>query len=175
MTEPILVRLCTTDDLDALGRREPHPNARYAEGHFERQQQGDYFFALAVRGDVQLGTSVLDCREDNLLQPELKSLWVYPESRRQGAARALTRFLEQQAIDLGFDEIFLRVDPQNAALQSRLAETFAGRRPCAPATLAEERATNPFLRITELRPALGLENASDAQVFGQLRSMKDTF
>ncbi len=115
MTEPILVRLCTTDDLDALGRREPHPNARYAEGHFERQQQGDYFFAIAVRGDVQLGTSVLDCREDNLLQPELKSLWVYPESRRQGAARALTRFLEQQAIDLGFDEIFLRVDPQNAA------------------------------------------------------------
>ena len=115
MTEPILVRLCTTDDLDALGRREPHPNARYAEGHFERQQQGDYFFALAVRGDVQWGTSVLDCREDNLLQPELKSLWVYPESRRQGAARALTRFLEQQAIDLGFDEIFLRVDPQNAA------------------------------------------------------------
>ena len=115
MTEPILVRLCTTDDLDALGRREPHPNARYAEGHFERQQQGEYFFAIAVRGDVQLGTSVLDCREDNLLQPELKSLWVYPESRRQGAARALTRFLEQQAIDLGFDEIFLRVDPQNAA------------------------------------------------------------
>ena len=115
MTEPIQVRLCTADDLDALGRREPHPNARYAEGHFERQQQGDYFFAIAVRGDVQLGTSVLDCREDNLLQPELKSLWVYPESRRQGAARALTRFLEQQAIDLGFDEIFLRVDPQNAA------------------------------------------------------------
>ncbi len=69
----------------------------------------------------------------------------------------------------------LSVDPQNAALQSRLAETFAGRRPCAPATLAEERATNPFLRVTELRPALGLENASDAQVFGQLRSMKDTF
>lgn len=115
MTEPILVRLCTADDLAALGRREPHPNARYAEGHYERQQQGDYFFALAVRGDVQLGTSVLDCRADNLLQPELKSLWVYPESRRQGAARALTRFLEQQAIDLGFDEIFLRVDPQNAA------------------------------------------------------------
>ena len=115
MTEPIQVRLCTADDLDALGRREPHPNARYAEGHFERQQQGGYFFAIAVRGDVQLGTSVLDCRGDNLLQPELKSLWVYPESRRQGAARALTRFLEQQAIDLGFDEIFLRVDPENAA------------------------------------------------------------
>ncbi len=115
MTEPIVVRLCTADDLDALGRREPHPNAQYAVGHFERQQRGDYFFAIAVRDGLQLGTSVLDCRSDNLLQPELKSLWVNPESRRQGAARALTRFLEQQAIDLGFEEIFLRVDPQNAA------------------------------------------------------------
>lgn len=115
MTEPIVVRLCTEDDLASLARREPHPNARYAQGHFEHQQQGDYFFAIALRGDTQLGTSVLDCREDNLLQPELKSLWVYPESRRQGAARELTRFLEQQAIELGFDEIFLRVDPQNAA------------------------------------------------------------
>ncbi|MCW3157304.1 GNAT family N-acetyltransferase [Micropruina sonneratiae] len=115
MTEPIVVRLCTEDDLASLARREPHPNARYAQGHFEHQQQGNYFFAIALRGDTQLGTSVLDCREDNLLQPELKSLWVYPESRRQGAARELTRFLEQQAIELGFDEIFLRVDPQNAA------------------------------------------------------------
>lgn len=115
MTEPVLVRLCTADDLEALGKREPHPNARYAAGHFERQQQGNFFFAVAVRDGVHLGSSVLDCREDNLLQPELKSLWVYPEMRRQGAARALTRFLERQAVELGFDEIFLRVDPQNAA------------------------------------------------------------
>ncbi len=115
MTERIEVRLCTADDLEALGRREPHPNARYAQGHFDRQQEGDYFFAIALRDGQELGTSVLDCRADNLLQPELKSLWVYPESRRQGAARALTRFLEQQAIELGFEEIFLRVDPQNAA------------------------------------------------------------
>jgi ribosomal protein S18 acetylase RimI-like enzyme len=115
MTEPISVRLCTQDDLPALSRREPHANARYAQGHFERQQQGDYLFALAVRGADLLGTSVLDCRGDNLLQPELKSLWVYPEHRRVGAARSLTRYLEEQALDRGFDEIFLRVDPQNAA------------------------------------------------------------
>ncbi|MFT3861560.1 GNAT family N-acetyltransferase [Micropruina sp.] len=115
MTEPILVRLCTADDLPALSRREPHPNARYAQGHFEHQLEGGYLFAIALRGEEQLGTSVLDCRDDNLLQPELKSLWVYPEFRRLGAARALTQFLEDRAIDLGFDEIFLRVDPQNAA------------------------------------------------------------
>ena len=115
MTEPMSVRLCTAEDLPALSRREPHPNAHYADGHYQRQQQGDYLFALALRDSELLGTSVLDCRGDNLLQPELKSLWVYPEHRRQGAARALTRYLEEQALDLGFDEIFLRVDQQNAA------------------------------------------------------------
>lgn len=115
MTEPIAVRLCRQEDLPALSKREPHPNARYAEGHYERQQQGDYFFAVAVAGDDVLGSSVLDCRSDTTLRPELKSLWVYPEFRRRGAARALTRFLEVQAADLAFEEIFLRVDPQNAA------------------------------------------------------------
>jgi ribosomal protein S18 acetylase RimI-like enzyme len=58
---------------------------------------------------------VLDCRPGNPLLPELKSLWVFPHARRQGAARALTRFLEGQAIELGHQETFLRVDPQNEA------------------------------------------------------------
>lgn len=69
----------------------------------------------------------------------------------------------------------LSVDPDNAALQKRLAETAAGQRPCAPATLAEERATNPFLRVAELRDSLGLQGESDAAVFAALRRMKDGF
>lgn len=115
MTEPIAVRLCTEDDLPALGQREPHPNARYAEGHFLQQQHGNYLFAIATRGNDLLGSSVLDCRDDDSLQPELKSLWVYPQFRRLGAARSLTRFLEDQALERRFEEIFLRVDPQNEA------------------------------------------------------------
>lgn len=69
----------------------------------------------------------------------------------------------------------LSVDPDNAALQKRLAETASGQRPCAPATLAEERATNPFLRVAELRDSLGLQGESDGAVFAALRRMKDTF
>ncbi|RCW83339.1 hydroxyacylglutathione hydrolase [Paracoccus lutimaris] len=69
----------------------------------------------------------------------------------------------------------LSVDPENTALKTRLSETAAGLRPCAPATLAEERATNPFLRISELRPALGMADAPDVEVFARLRSMKDNF
>lgn len=69
----------------------------------------------------------------------------------------------------------LSVDPDNDALKARLAGTKAGRMPCSPATLAEERATNPFLRVNELRSSLGLENAPDSEVFAQLRRMKDNF
>jgi GNAT superfamily N-acetyltransferase len=113
--DPITVRLCVPADLPGLQAREPHPTARIAQRHFERQQAGDYFYAVAVRAGDLLGTCVLDCNPDGPLCPELKSLWVYPEFRRQGAARAMTTFLEERATELGFVEVFLRVDPDNEA------------------------------------------------------------
>ena len=76
--EPITVRLCTAEDLPALHAQEPHPAARIAQRHFDRQAAGDYFFAVALRGDEPLGTSVLDCDRTNRLCPELKNLWVLP-------------------------------------------------------------------------------------------------
>ncbi|MDO5632850.1 MAG: hydroxyacylglutathione hydrolase [Paracoccus sp. (in: a-proteobacteria)] len=68
----------------------------------------------------------------------------------------------------------LSVDPQNAALRDRLAGVEDGA-PCAPATLDVERATNPFLRIAELRNRLNMQDAPDAEVFARLRRMKDDF
>ncbi|TRW95718.1 hydroxyacylglutathione hydrolase [Paracoccus sp. M683] len=69
----------------------------------------------------------------------------------------------------------LSVDPDNAALKQRLSGVAGGDLPCAPATLATERATNPFLRVAELAPALGMAGAPDAQIFARLRAMKDAF
>ncbi|MDN3711942.1 hydroxyacylglutathione hydrolase [Paracoccus cavernae] len=69
----------------------------------------------------------------------------------------------------------LSVDPGNDALKQRLADTVAGNQLCAAATLAQERATNPFLRVTQLRQSLGMENAEDVAVFARLRQMKDDF
>ncbi|SIQ96560.1 hydroxyacylglutathione hydrolase [Paracoccus thiocyanatus] len=69
----------------------------------------------------------------------------------------------------------LSVDPGNAALRRRLEETAAGKRPCAPSTLADERATNPFLRVRELADGLGMAGAADADVFAELRARKDRF
>jgi hydroxyacylglutathione hydrolase len=75
----------------------------------------------------------------------------------------------------GNGKFALSVDPQNDALRQRLDQTLAGARPCAPATLDNERATNPFLRVAELRQSLGLEHADDVTVFAELRSRKDRF
>jgi len=78
----------------------------------------------------------------------------------------------------------LSVDPDNTALQQRakaVAQLRARGAVSLPSTIAEERATNPFLRCRE--PALRAAAEAAAQhslptptaVFGQLRCMKDSF
>lgn len=69
----------------------------------------------------------------------------------------------------------LSLDSGNVALTQRLEDTAAGRRLCAAATLDEERATNPFLRVAQLREVLDMEDAADVDVFAALRTMKDKF
>lgn len=72
------------------------------------------------------------------------------------------------------------VDPDNGVLQSRLAEVerlrAAGER-TIPTTLGEERAANPFLRPGDpaIRRLLDMANATDAEVFGEIRRRKDGF
>ena len=74
----------------------------------------------------------------------------------------------------------LTVDPENVALQARVekvAEMSEAGRPTAQVTLAEELATNPFLRCDDpaIRRNLGMEEASDAEVFAEIRKRKDAF
>jgi hydroxyacylglutathione hydrolase len=72
----------------------------------------------------------------------------------------------------------LTVDPDNAALRQRAAEVEDLRRhamPTIPSTIGREKATNPFLRAGDpaIRQRLGLERASDAEAFGEIRARKD--
>ncbi len=72
------------------------------------------------------------------------------------------------------------VDPGNAALAQRFAEINAKRargEPTVPMTVAEELATNPFLRANDLRvrQAVGLANAPVVDVFAEVRRRKDNF
>lgn len=74
----------------------------------------------------------------------------------------------------------LTVDPGNSALISRASEIDAARaagRPTVPSTLAQELATNPFLRAADPAIArhLDLWGADPATVFATIRSLKDRF
>jgi len=72
----------------------------------------------------------------------------------------------------------LQVDPNNAALQARMKEIEALRaqdKPTLPTTLAEEQATNPFLRASDpdIQKGLGMSGADPAAVFTELRERKN--
>ena len=74
----------------------------------------------------------------------------------------------------------LTVDPDNPALQARAREVDEARsagRATVPSTLAEELATNPFLRAADpaIRAGLGLQEATDVEVFAAVRAAKDRF
>ncbi len=74
----------------------------------------------------------------------------------------------------------LTIEPQNTELQRR-AQSISDRRaqnlPTVPSTLGEELSTNPFLRpdSLDIRNNLRMQNATDAQVFAEIRSRKDKF
>jgi hydroxyacylglutathione hydrolase len=72
------------------------------------------------------------------------------------------------------------IEPDNAALRLR-ADTVATARAkgdaTVPSMLSEELATNPFLRarLPEVKAAIGMPGATDAEAFAEIRSRKDRF
>lgn len=74
----------------------------------------------------------------------------------------------------------LSVEPQNAALVARAKEIDAKRARgewTVPTTIGLEKETNPFLRAAsrDLRLTIGMEKASDVEVFAETRKLKDSF
>ncbi|AXI45347.1 hydroxyacylglutathione hydrolase [Sulfitobacter sp. SK012] len=74
----------------------------------------------------------------------------------------------------------LTVDPDNPELMSRCRAIADARKngvPTVPSLLSLELQTNPFLRPadTGIRAHLGLQNATDAEVFAEIRARKDNF
>lgn len=74
----------------------------------------------------------------------------------------------------------LTIDGTNEALIARAAEVLKLRtkgRPTIPSTLAEELETNPFLRCddTNIRREIGMEDATSAEVFAEIRQRKNNF
>ena len=72
------------------------------------------------------------------------------------------------------------LQPEKAEVRQRLARLQAlarEGRPTVPSTLAEEKATNPFLQsgAAEMLKQLGLAGKSAVEVFAELRRRKDSF
>jgi hydroxyacylglutathione hydrolase len=74
----------------------------------------------------------------------------------------------------------LTVEPGNRALQARAAEVMRQRQQnkmTCPTTIGDELKTNPYMRCDspEIRKVLGMEQATDAEVFAELRKRKNDF
>jgi hydroxyacylglutathione hydrolase len=72
------------------------------------------------------------------------------------------------------------VDPENAALISRSKDIDAARErgePTVPSQLSTELETNPFLRPADpgIRATLGMPDATDTEIFAEIRKRKDNF
>lgn len=72
----------------------------------------------------------------------------------------------------------MTVDPGNDRLKARLVEIEGVRqlgRPTVPTTLAEELATNPFLRADDpgIAAAVGLAGADPVAVFTEIRARRN--
>jgi len=74
----------------------------------------------------------------------------------------------------------IAVDPDNQTLAKRtenIADLRSKRLPTLPTTIGFEKQTNPFMRTGDpaIRKQLGMETASDVEVFAELRRRKDGF
>jgi hydroxyacylglutathione hydrolase len=72
------------------------------------------------------------------------------------------------------------IEQGNEALKARIADISEKRAagiPTVPTSIGLERATNPFVRADEpgVRRAVNMADASAADVFGQVRKLKDNF
>ncbi len=75
-------------------------------------------------------------------------------------------------------EFSLTIDPANSRLVERAKEIDSLRaegKPTLPTTIGLELETNPFLRAADpgIRAHLGMRDASDAEVFSEIRTRKD--
>jgi hydroxyacylglutathione hydrolase len=128
---------------------------------------------LAFTGDTlfALGCGRLFERPAAVMFESLKKLAALPRETKVYCGHEYT---------LSNARFALSVDPTNSALKERAARIEALRadgKPTLPTTIGEELATNPFLRSHDpaIRRNLGMEKASDVEVFAEIRKRKDNF
>jgi hydroxyacylglutathione hydrolase len=124
---------------------------------------GDTLFAMGC-GRLFEGTP-------EMMWTNLSKLMRLPESMRVYCGHEYT---------LNNGRFALTLEPGNAEVVSRMKDVTAARaknEATIPSTIGLEKKTNPFLRpgSPEIRRTLGMADAGDVEVFGEMRKRKDSF
>lgn len=159
--DKILIGMDTGEVIDVAG---------HTRGHiaFHFPQSG-----LAFTGD-----SLMSCGCGRLFEGTAEEMW--ESLLRLLALKETTLICSGHEYTQSNIRFALSVDPDNPALLDRAARVDALRaagKPTLPTRLSEEIATNPFLRAADpdFRKALGMADATPAEVFAHLRAAKDRF
>lgn len=159
-------------DIVRLGeaRARVHDTPGHTAGHIVYHFEGD---KAAFVGDTifALGCGRLFEGTPEEMWASLSKIAAMPPETRLYCAHEYTEANARFAVT---------VDPENDALAARFRKIVEMRKrgePTVPSTLAEERATNPFLRANadSVKTAVGMAGASDVDVFAEVRRRKDNF
>jgi hydroxyacylglutathione hydrolase len=135
-----------------------------------------YFFQ--DDGIVFVGDTLFSVGCGKLLEGDAKTMW---RSLQKLAALPLaTKLYCGHEYTRNNARFALTVEPENEALKARAkqAEGLAARgEPTLPTTIAQELATNPFLRPQSpaIQKRLGMEGRELWEIFGEVRRRKDRF
>jgi GNAT superfamily N-acetyltransferase len=99
----VTVRRLVADEIEVVDSRLP----------LHRLDREDGFYLVAWEEDEPVGHVYLALTQP----PELADVWVAPDARRRGVARALTQAAEREARSRGFDQLTLTVSVANETAQ----------------------------------------------------------
>ncbi|MGH6865104.1 MAG: hydroxyacylglutathione hydrolase [Methyloceanibacter sp.] len=140
--------------------------------------RGHVTYFLPDEGIAFVGDTLFSVGCGKLLEGDAETMW--------RSLSKLMKFPPDTRIYCGHEytnancRFALAIEPDNEALKARAAEAEELRargEPTLPTTIAQELATNPFLRPDSpaIQKRLGMEGQQPAEIFGEIRRRKDRF
>jgi hydroxyacylglutathione hydrolase len=140
--------------------------------------RGHIAFHIASEDVVFVGDTLFSLGCGRVFEGTMDEMWASLEK--------LKKLPQQTRIYCGHEytesnaRFALTIEPGNSDLQKRSAEVSRKRNRgelTLPTTIGEELRVNPFLRAdsVEIRERLGLNGATESQVFAEIRRRKDNF
>jgi len=124
------------------------------------------------------GDSLMAWGCGRVLEGTMEMMW-HSLSKFHALPRAMNIYSGHE-YTLANGKFALTIEPDNDSLHQRMKETEAARAKGAftvPSGLGLELATNPFMRANHIKvkTALGMQDATDAESFAEIRTRKDNF